>query len=132
MKIIKSGLLFSILSTHVVLASAGVDGLWKCKASGNIPIALLTVSGENYTMQAVKNTLWEPKGQDSSNGSGTLKLSGAGFTAVSGPLAEVYGAVASYSASVPTYCSDGKLNCSREALSLDSSKSIPLGCWRDG
>jgi type IV secretory pathway protease TraF len=107
-------------------ALAGPDGVWRCKASGNIPIALLTISGSSYKMQAVSNTVWALKPNDRSNGSGTLNIRGNSITAASGPLADIYGISG-------TYCDPAAGGqCTQEALLLNSTKSIPLGCWRGG
>jgi hypothetical protein len=108
-----------------VPAWAGLDGVWKCKASGNIPIALVTISGDSYEMQAVKNSVWAPKANDPANGSGNLNIDGNSVTPTSGPLADLYGAVGSY-------CGEGESDCSGESLMLNSTINIPLGCWRDG
>jgi hypothetical protein len=114
------------MSTISSTAMAGLDGVWRCKASGNIPIALLTISGSSYKMQAVSNSLWAPKPNDSSNGSGSLNIKGNSVTAASGPLADIYGISG-------TYCDPAAGGrCTQEALMLNSTKSIPLGCWRGG
>lgn len=113
------------MAATTVPALAGLDGVWKCKASGNIPIALVTISGDSYEKQAVKNSVWAPKANDSSNGSGSLSINGNTVTSTSGPLADLYGAVGSY-------CGEGDSGCSGESLMLNSTINIPLGCWRDG
>ena len=109
----------------VAAAEARPDGVWKSEASGNIPIALLTISGGSYAMQAVSDTAWTPKADDSSNGGGGLDIQGNRVMPTSGPLFDIYGAVGSY-------CAAGETNCSGESLMLDSTKGIGLGCWRDG
>jgi hypothetical protein len=114
------------MSTISSTAMAGLDGVWRCKSSGNIPIALLTISGSSYRMQAVSNTLWAPKPNDSSNGNGSLNVRGSSVAAVSGPLADIYGSSGTY------YDPKADSRYTREALILNSTKSLPLGCWRDG
>ncbi|MCA0432857.1 MAG: hypothetical protein LCH46_06305 [Proteobacteria bacterium] len=106
-------------------AHAAVEGVWKCKASGNIPIALLTISGNSYDMQAVSDSSWTPKANDSSSGSGGLDIQGNQVLPTSGPLLDIYGAVGSY-------CSTSDVGCSGESLMLDSTKLVALGCWREG
>ena len=113
------------LAASTAVAHASAEGLWKCKASGNIPIALLTISGGNYRMQAVRDSNWTPKDSDSSNGSGGLDIQGNQISPTSGPLLDIYGAVGSY-------CGENEAGCSGESLMLGSTQGIPLGCWRDG
>lgn len=62
-------------------------GLWRCSAQGNIPIGLLTITGANYRFQAVNNSLWALKPQDSMNGSGGMRVAGTRLTPSGGPLA---------------------------------------------
>lgn len=62
------------------------NGTWRCKAQGDIPIGILTVSGAGYRFQAVRNTAWDPKPGDGLNGSGALRRSGTTLTPTSGPL----------------------------------------------
>ncbi|CAN7315155.1 hypothetical protein LJR030_003235 [Rhizobium sp. LjRoot30] len=113
------------LSVSAVCAYASPDGVWRCKASGNIPIALLTISGSNYDMQAVSDSNWTLKSGDSSSGSGGLDIQGNSVSPTSGPLLDIYGAVG-------TYCGTNDAGCSGEALLLNSTKNVALGCWRDG
>lgn len=116
---------FAGLAVSVTAAHASADGVWRCKASGNIPIALLTISGGNYEMQAVSDSNWTPKDGDSSTGSGGLAIQGNQISPTSGPLLDIYGAVG-------FYCGTSDTGCSGESLMLDSTKGVALGCWRDG
>ncbi|MGQ2990933.1 MAG: hypothetical protein ACT6RD_12075 [Brevundimonas sp.] len=86
-----------------VAASAGTaqaqrspNGTWRCSAQGNIPIGIMTVSGATYRFQAVRNTAWAPKAQDSMNGSGALRGSGTTLTPAGGPLTTRLGARSGY------------------------------------
>lgn len=70
----------------------GVDGVWACKANGDIPLGLLEISGDTYSFQTT-NTAWEPV-DNKSNGSGALSYEGSRIQPVDGPLLdsfEVYG-----------------------------------------
>lgn len=67
-------------------AQRSPNGTWRCSAQGNIPIGVMTVSGATYRFQAVSNTAWTPKAQDSMNGSGALRVSGTTLNPTSGPL----------------------------------------------
>ena len=62
------------------------NGAWRCKAQGDIPIGVLTITGATYRFQAVRNTAWDPKPNDGLNGSGALRRSGTDLTPTSGPL----------------------------------------------
>mgnify|MGYP000954107888 CR=1 len=120
----KKKLIALVMTASAVLATpafAGIDGEWRCKASGDIPIAIVTISGSSYDYQAVRNTAWAPK-NDPANGSGEFDIQGDKLYPTSGPLADIFGAVGSY-------C-DENTGCAYEYLALDSTKHIPLGCWR--
>lgn len=117
-------LVASLLAASAALTTpawAGIDGEWRCKASGDIPIAIVTISGANYQYQAVRNTVWDPK-DDPANGSGQFDIQGDKLYPTSGPLLDLFGTVGSY-------C-DENSGCAYEYLGLDSTKHIPLGCWR--
>jgi hypothetical protein len=67
------------------------NGLWRCSAQGNIPIGLMTMSGNSYRFQVVSNTAWALKPTDGGNGSGQMTVAGSKLTPVSGPLKTKYG-----------------------------------------
>lgn len=68
-----------------------IAGAWRCKAQGDIPIGLLDVApGGAYTFTVVKNTVWEPKANDSGNGKGTLGAPDGQMKPLNGPLVDAY------------------------------------------
>ena len=73
-------------SAGATQAQRSPGGVWRCSAQGNIPIGLMTVSGATYRFQAVRNTAWALKAQDSMNGSGALRAFGTTLNPTSGPL----------------------------------------------
>ncbi len=73
-------------SAGAAQAQRSPNGTWRCSAQGNIPIGVMTVSGATYRFQAVSSTAWAPKAQDSMNGSGALRATGATLTPTGGPL----------------------------------------------
>lgn len=61
-----------------------LDGLWRCKMNGDIPIGTLTFAGGAYTFQTT-NTAWEPN-PNSSDGSGNVRFEETFILPVDGPL----------------------------------------------
>ena len=66
-------------------ATAGpIDGVWRCKMVGDIPLGTLTFSGGAYTFQTT-NTAWEPN-PNKSDGAGTVTFNETFALPVDGPL----------------------------------------------
>ena len=66
-------------------AAAGpIDGVWRCKMVGDIPLGTLTFSGGAYTFQTT-NTAWEPN-PNKSDGAGTVTFNETFASPVDGPL----------------------------------------------
>lgn len=61
-----------------------LSGTWRCSANGNIPIALLNMTGNRYTLTDADST-WHPK-RGKLNGSGTIRPGKSGFVPESGPM----------------------------------------------
>lgn len=82
------------LATAGMLAAGGparaasADGVWGCKANGDIPLGLLTISGSSYKFVTTR-TDWTPS-PNSSDGSGTLSIGGATMRPQSGPLLDQF------------------------------------------
>ena len=93
-------------------AHASPDGVWECKANGDIPLGLLTIDGASYEYQTT-NTAWEPK-DDASNGSGELAYEGDLIVPTTGPL-----------------LTDFEVNGAEEAgvLFWNNSFGTLFGCW---
>lgn len=66
-----------------------LSGRWRCAANGNIPIALLTFSGNRYTMSDT-DAGWRVK-SGKVTGSGAIRLADGGFVPTSGPMADELG-----------------------------------------
>lgn len=80
------------------------NGIWRCSAQGNIPIGVMTITGNAYKFQAVSNTAWAPKPSDTGNGSGQITVAGSRLTPVSGPLKTKYRVVSgSYGTTTSPY-----------------------------
>lgn len=82
--------------TFVSVAQAAPAGNWRCRAQGNIPVGLLTITGGAYKYQAVRNTAWAPKPGDASTGSGGFSAAGEKLAITSGPLRTKMGAKTGY------------------------------------
>jgi hypothetical protein len=72
-------------------ALADVDGEWRCKANGDIPIGLVRISGADY-VYTMTDVAFVPVANDA-NGSGTLSVEGAAVRPLDGPLADDFGVV---------------------------------------
>ncbi len=108
-------------------AQAAAAGVWRCSAQGNIPIGVLTVKSGGYTFQAVSNTVWAPKPQDSSNGSGKLTVKGSKVTVKNGPLRKQMGVTTGFYGSP---ASDASLHHEYLDLFNDPSAAYLLRCYR--
>lgn len=108
-------------------AQAAAAGVWRCSAQGNIPIGVLTVKSGGYTFQAVRDTVWAPKPQDSSNGSGKLTVKGSKITVKNGPLRTQMGVTTGFYGAASSVGSG-----SNEYLDLfnDPSAAYLLRCYR--
>lgn len=62
--------------------ASDIDGEWTCKANGDIPMGILTITGMGYQLDQV-NAGGTRTGQ---GGSGSLSAGGSGLVAVDGPL----------------------------------------------
>jgi len=70
-------------------AGAGpLDGLWRCKMNGDIPIGTLDFTGGAYTFQTT-NTAWEPN-PNTSDGSGMVRFEETFILPQSGPLKDKF------------------------------------------
>jgi hypothetical protein len=70
-------------------ASTGpLDGLWRCKMNGDIPLGTLAFTGGNYTFQTT-NTAWEPN-PNASDGSGTVTFEETFVLPQTGPLKDAF------------------------------------------
>jgi hypothetical protein len=77
--------------TAVATAPTGagpLDGLWRCKMNGDIPLGTLTFTGGNYAFQTT-NTAWEPN-PNSSDGSGAVRFEENFVLPQSGPLKDSF------------------------------------------
>jgi hypothetical protein len=64
--------------------AAELDGTWRCMLNGNIPLGVVTISGDAYALRST-DVAWRPK-PNRSDGDGRLTIAGATLTPVSGPL----------------------------------------------
>ncbi len=74
-------------TANAAAAPTGVgplDGLWRCKMNGDIPLGTLAFTGGQYTFQTT-NTAWEPN-PNSSDGSGVVKFEENFVLPQTGPL----------------------------------------------
>lgn len=70
-------------------ATAGpVDGVWRCKMNGDIPLGTLTFTGGSYVFQTT-NTAWEPN-PNPSDGSGTVTFNENFILPDTGPLKDEF------------------------------------------
>lgn len=70
-------------------AGAGpVDGVWRCKMVGDIPLGTLTFTGGSYVFQTT-NTAWEPN-PNTSDGSGTVTFNENFILPETGPLKDEF------------------------------------------
>lgn len=65
-----------------------LDGLWRCKMNGDIPLGTLTFTGGAYVFQTT-NTAWEPN-PNSSDGSGQVRFEENFILPQSGPLKDSF------------------------------------------
>jgi hypothetical protein len=61
-----------------------IDGIWRCKMNGDIPLGTLTFAGGQYTFETT-NTAWEPN-PNPSDGSGTVTFNETYVLPQDGPL----------------------------------------------
>jgi hypothetical protein len=65
-----------------------LDGLWRCKMTGDIPLGTLTFTGGDYVFQTT-NTAWEPN-PNPSDGSGAVRFEENFVLPQSGPLKDSF------------------------------------------
>lgn len=65
-----------------------LDGMWRCKMNGDIPLGTLTFTGGHYVFQTT-NTAWEPN-PNSSDGSGEVRFEETFVLPQSGPLKDQF------------------------------------------
>lgn len=65
-----------------------LDGTWRCKMNGDIPLGTLTFTGGHYVFQTT-NTAWEPN-PNSSDGSGEVRFEETFVLPQSGPLKDKF------------------------------------------
>lgn len=71
-----------------------VDGIWRCKMNGDIPLGTLTFAGGQYTFQTT-NTAWEPN-PNPSDGSGTVTFEDTFVLPQDGPLKTEFGVTGAF------------------------------------
>lgn len=74
--------LLAIVSIPPTASASDIDGEWTCKANGDIPMGILTITGMSYRLDEV-NAGGTRTGQ---GGSGSLTPGGNGLVPVGGPL----------------------------------------------
>ena len=75
----------------VAAASTGagpLDGVWRCKMNGDIPLGTLTFTGGDYVFQTT-NAAWEPN-PNPSDGSGAVRFEETFVLPQSGPLKDSF------------------------------------------
>lgn len=78
-------------ATEVATPAAGagpIDGLWRCKMNGDIPLGTLTFAGGAYVFQTT-NTGWEPN-PNPADGAGTVKFEENFVLPETGPLKDKF------------------------------------------
>lgn len=84
-----AGSLASTIATGAAPTAAGpLDGLWRCKIIGDIPIGTLTFTGGSYVFQTT-NTAWEPN-PNPSDGAGTVTFNENFVLPETGPLKDEF------------------------------------------
>lgn len=83
-------------ATQPAAAAAGpVDGVWRCKMVGDIPLGTLTFTGRSYVFQTT-NTAWEPN-PNTSDGPGTVKFDENFILPETGPLKDEFTVTGAFS-----------------------------------
>ncbi len=80
-----------------VAASTGsgpLDGIWRCKMNGDIPLGTLEFAGGNYTFRTT-NTAWEPN-PNPSDGSGAVTFEETFVLPQTGPLKDEFGVTGAF------------------------------------
>jgi hypothetical protein len=88
----RSPLIAMLLSALAAFPVFAADGTYRCKANGDIPIGVLTLSGSNYEFAVTRTTDFAPA-QDPANGGGELEIGGGVLRPLSGPLLTKYAVV---------------------------------------
>lgn len=65
-----------------------LDGLWRCKMNGDIPLGTLTFTGGHYVFQTT-NTAWQPN-PNTSDGQGEVRFEENFVLPQSGPLKDSF------------------------------------------
>ena len=80
---------FVTVSIALLVSLAGAaharDGRYHCKANGDIPLGVLSISGSEYDYVATRTSDFAPA-SDPANGGGRLDIQGASLIPRSGPL----------------------------------------------
>lgn len=71
-----------------------IDGIWRCKMNGDIPLGTLTFAGGQYTFQTT-NTAWEAN-PNPSDGSGTVTFDDTFVLPQDGPLKTEFGVTGAF------------------------------------
>ena len=74
--------LLAIIAFPTGSTASDIDGEWTCKANGDIPMGILTITGMSYRLDEV-NAGGTRTGQ---GGSGSLTAGASGLVAANGPL----------------------------------------------
>ena len=85
----RSAIVATLLITSAASPAFAADGTYRCKANGDIPIGVLTLSGSSYEFSVTKTTDFAPA-QDPANGGGELEIGGGVLRPLSGPLLTKY------------------------------------------
>ena len=75
-------------ATPASTGTGPLDGLWRCKMNGDIPLGTLAFTGGAYVFQTT-NTAWEPN-PNSSDGSGEVRFEETFVLPQSGPLKDEF------------------------------------------
>lgn len=74
--------LLAIVSLPASATASDIDGEWTCKANGNIPMGILTITGMSYRLQET-DAGGTPNGK---GGSGSFRAEGPNIVPNDGPL----------------------------------------------
>lgn len=70
------------------IGNGPLDGLWRCKMNGDIPLGTLTFTGGHYVFQTT-NTAWQPN-PNTSDGQGEVRFEENFVLPQSGPLKDSF------------------------------------------
>jgi len=91
-----------------------LDGIWRCKMNGDIPLGTLDFKGERYTFKTT-NTAWEPN-PNAADGSGEVRFEETFVLPQSGPLKDSFEVTGAYG--------DGSF------INFNTDQGVLFGCRR--